>query len=564
MKPSLWRFVSARSGVSALAAAVLITATGLLPTLGPRPAGAAPLGTITEFSAGLNPGSAPWSIVAGPDGNLWFTDDGTTRAIGRITPSGAITEFSTGLNAGSAPKSVVAGSDGNLWFTDDGSTRALGRVTPSGEITEFSAGLNPGSDPRTIVASPDGDLWFNDEGSTHAIGRITPSGAITEFSAGLLKPFSNPNGIVAGPDGNIWFSDFWGAIGQITPSGTITEFSTGLNPGSQPDGIITGPDGNLWFSDNGTTKAIGRITPSGAIAEFVPGLAKCTGICGVGQPVAGADGNVWFVESETVSGRIARITPSGTIATFSTGNALFAPQDLAPGPDENMWFAMIGGSEAPGPNAPRQNAIGRITPSGTIEEFASGLQPVVYGQQDSSPREFVAGPDGNVWFTDGAAIGRITTAEEASNPIPSPNPTPSGGGGVLGSQTVHVSSAQIAALLAGELTPSGKAAKIATLLKSGGFTIVIKALEAGTAVIDWYEVPAGAKPAKKAKPKPVLVGAGQRTFPAAGTATIKIKLTTAGKSLLKHGKTLKLTAKGTFTPTGKTQVSATKVFALKH
>jgi hypothetical protein len=124
--------------------------------------------------------------------------------------------------------------------------------------------------------------------------------------------------------------------------------------------------------------------------------------------------------------------------------------------------------------------------------------------------------------------------------------------------------AQIATLLGRELTPSGKAAKIAALLKSGVFPISFKALQTGTAVINWYQVPPGAKLANKAKPKPVLVASGQRSFSAAGTATIKIKLTAAGKRLLKHAKQLKLTAKGTFTPTGKTPITATKVFVLKR
>jgi hypothetical protein len=121
--------------------------------------------------------------------------------------------------------------------------------------------------------------------------------------------------------------------------------------------------------------------------------------------------------------------------------------------------------------------------------------------------------------------------------------------------------AEVTALLVEELTPSGKAAKIASLLKSRGFTVTFKALEAGTVVIDWYEVPAGAK---LAKPKPVLIAAGQRAFSAAGTAKIKIKLAAAGKRLLNHARKLKLTAKGTFTPTGKTPVTATKVFVLKY
>jgi hypothetical protein len=123
--------------------------------------------------------------------------------------------------------------------------------------------------------------------------------------------------------------------------------------------------------------------------------------------------------------------------------------------------------------------------------------------------------------------------------------------------------AESTALLAEELTPSGKAAKIASLLKGGGFTVTCKALEAGTTVIDWYEVPAGAKLAKT-KPEPALIAAGQRTFSAAGTAKIKIKLAAAGKRLLNHVRKLKLIAKGTFTPTGKPPVTATKIFVLKY
>jgi len=66
------------------------------------------------------------------------------------------------------------------------------------------------------------------------------------------------------------------------------------------------------------------------------------------------------------------------------------------------------------------------------------------------------------------------------------------------------------------------------------------------------------------KPKPVLVASGQQSFSAAGTATIKIKLTATGKRRLKHSKQLKLTAKGTFTPTGETPVSAVKAFVLER
>lgn len=142
----------------------------------------------------------------------------------------------------------------------------------------------------------------------------------------------------------------------------------------------------------------------------------------------------------------------------------------------------------------------------------------------------------------------------------------SGGGGVLsdGDETENVSSAQIAALLVGQLTPAGTAARITALLKRGGFTVAFKALEAGTAVIDWYEVSPGAKLAKKTKPKPVLVGVGRLRFSAAGTAKIRIRLTVAGRRLLRHARQLRLTAKGTFTPTGKTPITAKRTFVLKR
>jgi hypothetical protein len=137
------------------------------------------------------------------------------------------------------------------------------------------------------------------------------------------------------------------------------------------------------------------------------------------------------------------------------------------------------------------------------------------------------------------------------------------GTGVLGTTAATVGAAQIKALLERELTPTGKAAKDAALLKGGGYTIAFKALEAGKAVVDWYQVPPGAKLASKAKPKPLLVASGTLTFTRAGTSKLKVKLTAVGKRLLNSRKTLKLTAKGTFIPTGQAPVSATKRFVLR-
>ncbi|HEY7934346.1 MAG TPA: hypothetical protein VID48_11040, partial [Solirubrobacteraceae bacterium] len=65
-------------------------------------------------------------IAPGPEGNLWFTDVGTSK-IGEITTGGAITEYA--LPKESVPHGIVTGPDGNLWFTDY-RTSKIGKITP--------------------------------------------------------------------------------------------------------------------------------------------------------------------------------------------------------------------------------------------------------------------------------------------------------------------------------------------------------------------------------------------------------------------------------------------------
>jgi streptogramin lyase len=300
-----------------------------------------PAAQITELvSSSLNASNTPAEIAPGADGHLWFSDDGATKAIGRIDPStGQVTEFSSGLNTGSFPFGIATGADGNVWFADQGSTKAIGRIDPSnGQVTEFSSGLNTGSHPAEITTGADGNLWFTDQGTTGAIGRAIPStGQIKEFSSGLITG-STPTGITTGADGDLWFADEVGAIGRINPStGEITEFTSGLKAGSMPAEIAPGPDGNLWFTDRGSTRAIGRIIPSsGQITEFTSGL-------NMGNfPVAiapGTDGNLWFTD-EGSTRAIGRIIPSsGQITEFTSGlNAGSVPAEIAPAADGNLWF----------------------------------------------------------------------------------------------------------------------------------------------------------------------------------------------------------------------------------
>src|SRR5262249_30671121 len=96
-------------------------------------------------------------------------ESGTDR-IGRITPAGVITEFATGITAHSVPAQIVAGPDGNLWFSEVGLGQ-LGRITTAGAVTEFSAAFPAGSAPGEIAVGPDGKIWFTQLGGTQ-MGRF--------------------------------------------------------------------------------------------------------------------------------------------------------------------------------------------------------------------------------------------------------------------------------------------------------------------------------------------------------------------------------------------------------
>jgi virginiamycin B lyase len=325
---------------------LVVTIAGIIAVVAPGGA-VTKKGTITEFSVGITPGAsralAPWleGITAGPDGNVWFTENVGGR-IGRITPTGEITEFPVVAPDRPRPGGITAGPDGNVWFTftQQGSADGIGRITPTGEMTVFflpladiGDGTVSGASPSGVTTGPDGNLWFT-EFTANGIGRITPTGEITEFFAGITES-SGPDSITAGPDGNLWFTESSfqeqftgeehpGRIGRITLEGEVTEFSAGIEG---PESITAGCDGNLWFTDpfRGT---IGRITPKGKLTEFSPGA--------VTQITAGPDGNLWY----TSAFGIGRITPKGKLTEFSAP-VTNEPAAITAGPDGNLWFTEV-------------------------------------------------------------------------------------------------------------------------------------------------------------------------------------------------------------------------------
>lgn len=316
---------------------------------------------VAEFALTAS-GAGPFSIISGPDGNLWFTEVNANK-IGHLNvgdPSHPITEFTVS----GSPGGIVVGSDGALWFTEIGGNKIARMDISTHAIQEFAIPTS-GAFAHELTSGPDGNIWFAEAGtdkigvvniSTHAVNEIAlpnPTGS---------APFKAPFDIVTGPDGNLWFTEIHAdMIGRLTPAnGVFAEFSVHKHPSY----IAVGPDGAMWFTESDTEKSdnvnlIGRIqtNSTGAFSEFSPPTAgsKPQAI------VTGSDGALWFTE-EAVN-KIAKLTTDGHFSEFGVASANSAPFGMASGSDGNIWFTEFLG-----------NKIGELNLPATVTLTNSSVQ----------------------------------------------------------------------------------------------------------------------------------------------------------------------------------------------
>src|SRR5262249_39416320 len=150
--------------------------------------------------------------------------------VGRMTPAGAVTTFTDASIVN--PEGITAGPDGAVWFTNQGTPSpieapddSIGRVTPAGSISSYA---DPNlAAPVEITSGHDGALWFG----THSrgIGRLSTSGAFTYYSTGRADEFIST--IAASSDGNLWFDVDFNTVGRMTDAGSVQLFdSTAEDP----------------------------------------------------------------------------------------------------------------------------------------------------------------------------------------------------------------------------------------------------------------------------------------------------------------------------------------------
>ena len=368
----------------------------------------------------------PVSITAGPDGALWFTNQGN-NSIGRITTAGVVTNYTgTGIDD---PQSITAGPDGALWFTNV-ANNSIGRITTAGVVTNYTGtGID---DPAAITAGPDGALWFTNL-SNNSIGRITTAGVVTNFTG---TGIDRPEGITAGPDGALWFTNFYGnSIGQDHHRRGGVQLhrhrhrrpvrdhrrarrrpvvhqrdeqldradhhrrrrspTTPHRASTTQIGITTGPDGALWFTNEGNN-SIGRITTAGVVTNYTG-----TGIDDPQSITAGPDGALWFTNCGQQLDRADHHRRGGDELHRPPASA--HPRTIPPDPTGHC-----GSPTTLDPRGSAHGSIGRITTSGTVSNYK--------GPGIRHPERITTGPDGALWFTNDTAKHRNTTRLGESPP----------------------------------------------------------------------------------------------------------------------------------------------------
>ena len=487
-----------------------------------------------EYCKALSPatveaGSGPIGIAISPNGKSVYAVNSVSETVSqysRNTETGALSVSSSAIAAqANAHGIVVSPDEKNVYVTNYGSgtVSQYSRNTETGKLAALSpATVSAGGNPHDLAISPDGK-------SVYVANNLNP-GTVSQFARAetgkltALSPATVATGssyaecVVVSPKGDSVYATNKPQSG----SGVVSEYSrnteTGalvalsLTPtiaaGTETEGIAISPEGNSVYATN---------HESGSISQYARNL-------GLTRPPSVVTGSASGVgqSSATVSGSV---TPNGEATTFGF----------------DYGITTVYGAQAPAPPDPN---VGSASSAEPVWATLAGL---------------AANTTYHFRIVATSAGGTSYGGDQTFTTLPNP-PTVVAGAASAATQTA----AQIASLIAGQATRAGTAAKIAALLKSGGIVTALKAPEAGTAVIDWYQVPPGARLAEKTKAKPLLVASGKLIFRAAGTARMRIKLTVAGKRLLKHAKQLKLTAEGIFTPIGSPPVSASGTFVLRQ
>ena len=477
-------------------------------------------GPVTQVATGTD-----FSLVVTLTGQLYAFGGNDYGDLGSATNNGTNTANPTptlvSLPGATGPVTKVAAGGGfSLVVTSTGQLYAFG-LNNMGELG------NPANNgPLNLIANPTPTL----------VSLPGASGPVTQVSAG--SDFS----LVVTSTGQLYaFGDnFDGQLGSATNDGVVTDEVRVANP--MPALVsLPGASGPVTEVSAGYDFSL-AVTSTGQLFAFGDNyrgqLGSATNNITYTDGAVNANPTPMLVTLPGASGPVTEVSagPGFSLAGTSTGQLYQFPASVT-GP---------AGVSSAVPTAvdPTPALVSLPGAGGAATQLADPYVVTSTGQLYQLPNN-----------------GMTTTAALVSLPGVGPVKQIATGGLVIAAAVVAPTAAQTKASLLAQLTPQGTAATLATLTKGTGYATSFAALAAGTLVMNWYYLPKGAHLAST-KAKPVLVATGKRTFSAAGTQSVTLKLTTAGKKLFKHAKRITLIVRATFATPGGPAITATKRFTL--
>ncbi len=106
------------------------------------------------------------------------------------------------------------------------------------------------------------------------------------------------------------------------------------------------------------------------------------------------DGDVWILDGK--NNAVGRVTPDGTLTEFPIPTPQCSPWVITPSADGNLWFSEVAGK------------IAQITPAGVITEFTV---PASMG----APWKIAVTADGRIWFLEVGMPDRVGRVDAAGN-----------------------------------------------------------------------------------------------------------------------------------------------------
>jgi len=252
-----------------------------------------------------------------------------------------------------------------------------------------------------LGTGPGGTLWLAENQRPYLV-RVDLSGRL--HPARLPTAYSFPVSIVTGLDGALWVADEGAGASNLLrypSSGSGAPIAYPLPDGAAPSVVTVGPDHALWFTDR-RLSAIGRMTMAGRVTMYPLPTRNAV----PDYIVAGPDGALWFTELK--AGKIGRIDMRGRITERAAyvprgrgvpadANGVYSahPTGIVAGPDGNLWFTEQEGFLV------RLSTTWRQTPY---------LLP---GR--SFPSQIVVGADKALWIADGdGGVARADTSGRAT------------------------------------------------------------------------------------------------------------------------------------------------------